>query len=56
MKTELLHVSSAWRSEGPRNDCVLIQGWTAQKFMFGAVHMLFVVPLGSQQLQIAVIK
>jgi len=49
-------VSSAWRGEGPRYDCVLIQGHTARSFLFGQVYAFFALPLGPQHLHLAIIK
>lgn len=35
---------------------MLIQGRTARTFLFGQVYALFAVPLGSEQLEIAIVK
>ena len=54
--TDLFRVTNSWQHEGPRYDCVLIQGWTKSSVFFARVLGLFSVPLQGQTYGLAILR
>lgn len=42
-QTDLFRSTNCWRNEGPRHDCVLVQGWSRSSVFFAWVLGLFSV-------------
>jgi len=54
--TDLFRVTDSWQHEGPRYDCVLIQGWPRSSVFFAQALGLFSVSLCGQTHDLAILQ
>ena len=55
-KTDLFRSTSCWRGEGPRYDCVLVQGWPKSSVFFARVLGLFSVSYHAQCYRLGILR
>jgi hypothetical protein len=54
--TDLFRATDSWQHEGPRYDCVLIQGWPKSSVFFARVLGLFSLSLHGQTCNLAILR
>jgi hypothetical protein len=55
-QTDLFRATSCWRKEGPRYDCVLVQGWPRSSIFFARVLGLFSASLYDKTHSLAILR
>lgn len=55
-QTDFFRVTSSWRREGPRYDCVLVQGWPRSSVFFARVLGLFSLSHHDQTQSLAILR
>lgn len=55
-QTDLFRATNCWQKEGPRYDCVLVQGWPKSSVFFARVLGLFSVSHHDQTHSLAILR